>query len=169
MSSGFIYLYWRNTMNHKNKRKGFQPSRMRCPYCGAPVVFRSADGIYKDNHLNAMLYVCSKYPKCDAYVRVHEGTKIPVGTLANKELRNLRRTAHLYFDQLYQSGLMTKDAAYQWLSDMLCTPPSEAHIGRLGEYYCKEVIRESKKLLERRKAVPQRRFPVLLEGGAAAS
>ena len=81
-------------MNHKNKKKGFQPSRMRCPYCGAPVVYRSAEGIYKENHLDAMLYVCSKYPKCDAYVRVHAGTKIPVGSLANKELRNLRRIAH---------------------------------------------------------------------------
>ena len=83
-------------MNHKqNKKKGFQPSRMRCPYCGAPVIFRSAEGIYKTSHLDTMLYVCSKYPKCDAYVRVHAGTKIPVGSLANKELRDLRRTLHM--------------------------------------------------------------------------
>ena len=157
-------------MNHKqNKKKGFQPSRMRCPYCGAPVIFRSAEGIYKTSHLDTMLYVCSKYPKCDAYVRVHAGTKIPVGSLANKELRDLRRTAHQYFNQLYLSGYMTKDAAYQWLSNLLCTPPSEAHIGHLGEYYCREVIRESKKLLEQRKAGQQRRLPARVEGGAAAS
>ena len=156
-------------MNHKQqKKKGFQPSRMRCPYCGAPVVYRSADGIYRENHLNAMLYVCSKYPKCDAYVRVHEGTKIPVGTLANKELRNLRRTAHLYFDQLYQTGLMTKDAAYEWLSVLLCTPPSEAHIGHLGDYYCKKVIEESKKLLEARKEKQQRSYLRPCERSAAS-
>ena len=155
-------------MNHKTKKKGVQPSRMRCPYCGAPVIYRSAEGIYRENHLNAMLYVCSKYPKCDAYVRVHEGTKIPVGTLANKELRNLRRTAHLYFDQLHQSGLMTKDAAYHWLSELLCTPPSEAHIGHLGDYYCKKVIEESRKLLDARKEKQQRRYPVLCEGSAAS-
>ena len=154
-------------MNHKNKKKGFQPNRMRCPYCGAPVIYRSAEGIYKENHLDAMLYVCSKYPKCDAYVRVHARTKIPVGSLANKELRNLRRIAHQYFDQLYLTRLMTKEAAYEWLSDLLCTPPSEAHIGYLGEYYCKEVIAESKKLLEQRRKKQQRR-PVLCEGGAAS-
>lgn len=154
-------------MNHKNKKKGFQPNRMRCPYCGAPVVFRSAEGIYKENHLDAMLYVCSKYPKCDAYVRVHAGTKIPVGSLANKELRHLRRIAHQYFDQLYLTGLMTKDAAYQWLSDLLCTPPSEAHIGYLGEYYCKEVIAESKKLLEQRRKKQQSHI-ALCKGGAAS-
>ena len=156
-------------MNHKHKKKkGFQPNRMRCPYCGAPAIYRSADGIHRENHGNTMLYVCANYPKCDAYVRVHEGTKIPVGTMANKELRNLRRTAHLYFDQLYMTGLMTKDAAYQWLSNLLCTPPSEAHIGHLGEYYCREVIAESKKLLEQRKQKQQRKYPMLYEGSAAS-
>lgn len=153
-------------MNHKSKKKGFQPSKMRCPYCGAPVIFRSAEGIYKEKHLDTMLYVCSRYPKCDAYVRVHNGTKIPVGSLANKELRNLRRTAHMYFDQLHQCGLMTKDTAYEWLSKLLCTPPSETHIGLLGEYYCREVIRESKKLLAQHRAGRQFPRPGLAERGA---
>ena len=35
-------------------------SAMRCPYCGSPVVLRSADGIYKENHANTKLYVCSR-------------------------------------------------------------------------------------------------------------
>ena len=41
---------------------------MRCPYCGAPVVYRSADGIYNENKADTMLYVCSHYPERDAYV-----------------------------------------------------------------------------------------------------
>lgn len=135
---------------NKKKRKGLEISRMRCPYCGAPVIYRSADGIYRDNSNGTMLYVCSHYPQCDAYVRVHAGTNIPVGTLANHELRTLRRTAHHYFDQLYQSGMMSKQDAYQWLADLICAPLSQAHIGYLGEYYCKQVIEESRKLLEQR-------------------
>lgn len=142
---------------------------MRCPYCGSPVVYRSADGIYHDNKYNTMLYVCSRYPACDAYVRVHAGTNIPVGSLANHELRSLRRTAHHYFDQLHQSGMMSKQDAYQWLADLVCAPLSEAHIGYLGEYYCKQVIEESRKLLERQNFREKgRRFQVM-EGGAAAS
>ena len=39
--------------------------------------------------------------------------------------------------------------AYQWLADLICAPKSEAHIGYLGEYYCKKVIEESKGMLER--------------------
>lgn len=151
----------------KKKRKGLAINRMRCPYCGSPVIYRSADGIYHDNSKGTMLYVCSHYPECDAYVRVHAGTSIPVGTLANHELRTLRRTAHHYFDQLYQSGMMSKQDAYQWLADLICAPLSEAHIGYLGEYYCKQVIEESKKLLEHRDARrKQVRFREI-EGGVA--
>lgn len=84
--------------HNKKKRKGFNASSMRCPYCGGTVVYRSADGIYHDNSKGMMLYVCSNYPECDSYVRVHAGTNIPVGSLANHELRSLRRTAHHYFD-----------------------------------------------------------------------
>ena len=154
-------------MKNNKKRKGFNFSRMRCPYCGNSVVYRSADGIYRDNSRKTMLYVCSHYPECDAYVRVHEGTNIPVGNLANHELRTLRRTAHYYFDQLYKSGMMSKQDAYQWLADLICAPLSEAHIGYLGEYYCKQVIEQSRKLLERNRAKQSSARAV--RGGAMAS
>lgn len=155
-------------MNKKKKRKGFNRSSMRCPYCGSPVIYRSADGIYRDNSRGTMLYVCSHYPECDAYVRVHTGTIIPVGSMANHELRTLRRTAHHYFDQLYESGYMSKQDAYQWLADLIVAPLSEAHIGYLGEYYCKQVIEESRKLLERQKAKTRGRY-YTQKGGALAS
>lgn len=154
---------------HKKKRKVNNASSMRCPYCGSTVVLRSADGIYRDNSKDIKLYVCTNYPECDAYVRVHAGTNIPVGSLANHELRTLRRTAHHYFDQLYQSGYMTKQDAYQWLADLISAPLSEAHIGHLGEYYCKHVIEESQKLLD--KASKVRSYPRFqaIKGGERAS
>ena len=129
-------------MKNKKKRKGVNNTQIRCPYCGSPAILRSADGIYRDNNKNTMLYVCKNYPECDAYVRVHTGTTIPVGSLANHELRTLRRTAHQYFDQLYLSGMMSKQDAYQWLADLLSAPLSKAHIGYLGEYYCMEKDRD---------------------------
>lgn len=95
-----------------------------------------------------MLYICSNYPECDAYVRVHPGTNIPVGTMANRRLRELRKQAHREFDKLYKSGTMTKQEAYYWLAYMISAPLSQAHIGYLGEYYCEVVIRESRKLYE---------------------
>ena len=97
-----------------------------------------------------MLYVCSRFPACDSYVRVHPGTKIPMGTMANRELRALRNEAHHYFDQLYKKGLMSKEDAYHWLAYILAAPMGQAHIGLLGEYYCRLVIEESKKVLNSR-------------------
>ena len=45
---------------------------------------------------------------------------------------------------------MTKQAAYQWLANTVQAPMSHAHIGHLGEYYCRVGIEESEKLLARR-------------------
>jgi len=126
----------------------------RCPYCGRAVVLRSADGIYQDNSRNTKLYVCSGYPACDAYVRVHPGTNKPVGSLAKAELRALRAEAHRHFDQLHRTGIMSKNDAYSWLACILQSPMSQAHIGYLGEHYCRVVIEESKKLLQARKPRP---------------
>ena len=140
-------------MKNKSRKTGSKRlNEMRCPYCGAPAVIRSADGIYRDNSRNTMLYVCARYPVCDAYVRTHPGTKTPVGEMANGELRALRRTAHSYFDQLHRSGYMSRREAYRWLAGTIGAPLSQAHIGYLGEHYCRLVISKSKAFLDARKA-----------------
>lgn len=134
-------------MNSK-KRNRARNQAPRCPYCGSTSILRSAEGIYRENSRNTMLYVCRNYPSCDAYVRVQPGSHLPVGTMADGKLRALRKDAHHYFDQLYKRDLMTKEEAYHWLSDILAAPMDRAHIGMLGEYYCGVVIVESKKLLQ---------------------
>lgn len=145
--------------NKKNSRTVIPGTKSgRCPYCGSTIQLRSADGIYKDNSTGTKLYVCSRYPDCDAYVRVIPGTSTPVGSMANGGLRALRREAHRHFDLLHQTGLMTRNEAYIWLSTMLQAPLSQAHIGYLGDYYCKQVIEESKRLIENRRQL-QARWP----------
>ena len=83
---------------------------IRCPYCGANAKLRPANVVYGemtlDNH--AYVYVCDRYPACDAYVSAHAESKLPLGTLANGDLRNKRIRAHRAFDQLWKSGRMTK-------------------------------------------------------------
>ena len=130
------------------KHKRAQNLAPRCPYCGSHSILRSADGIYKCGDVQTMLYVCKNYPACDSYVRVHKGTKIPVGMMADGKLRSLRRETHHYFDQLHTKGLMSKQEAYLWLAAVLAVPLDQAHIGLLGEYYCRIVIDESKKVLQ---------------------
>lgn len=67
-----------------------------------------------------------------------------MGSLANHELRTLQRTAHYYFDPLYKTGRMSREEFYRWLADKICVPMKEAHIGHLGEYYCKLVIQDNR-------------------------
>jgi len=102
----------------KNKRDTLYPGTKsnHCPYCGSSVVLRSADGIYRENHAGTMLYVCSRYPVCDAYIRVIPGTKTPVGSMANGDLRALRNKAHQHFDRLHLTGIMSRDQDYEWLA-----------------------------------------------------
>ena len=135
----------------------------RCPYCGSPIIFRSADGIYKNSGSGTMLYVCARYPACDSYVRALPGSKTPVGSLANGPLRALRREAHECFDELHLTGIMSRSESYEWLACVLQAPLSEAHIGNFGKYFCRRVIEESKQLLENRRKVhgdyPQQKKP----------
>ena len=120
--------------------------QVRC-HCGWPAILRSAEGICKTHRPSAMVYVCSNYPACNSFVMAHPGTQEPMGTLATPELRRLRYEAHQQFDQLHRSGMMTRQQAYRWLAYMVQAPMAHAHIGHLGEYYCKVVIRESRRLL----------------------
>ena len=153
-------------MKKRKKRKGISTlpgmRSMRCPECGSPVVLKSADGIYHTNPDHVQLYVCSRYPQCDTYVRTPPGTTIPMGTLANRQLRRLRVQAHKSFDRLYRSGLMGKDDAYRWLASVVQAPMSCAHIGYLGDYYCKKVIDESDALFTQLRS--RARYP-LASGG----
>lgn len=142
-------------MQSKKTNRRFSPMpdagrQLRC-HCGRPAILRSAEGLSRAYRPGMMAYVCSNYPQCDSFVLAHPGTLRPMGSLADSKLRRLRYEAHQEFDQLYESGLMTKQEAYQWLSYMVQAPMEHAHIGHLGEYYCQIVIQESRKLLRQKR------------------
>ena len=66
---------------------------IKCPYCGSRAYLRPSSVVYGDHtdDTEAKLYVCARYPACDAYVAAHRDTLLPMGTLADKNLRFLRR------------------------------------------------------------------------------
>ena len=70
----------------------------------------------------------------------HQASQRPMGTLANKHLRQKRQAAHAVFNQLWKSGLMTKRQAYFWLQAKLDLPECEAHIAKFSEGRCQLVI-----------------------------
>jgi len=86
------------------------------------------------------VYVCARFPACDAYVAAHRNSRLPMGTLANKALRQKRQETHLALNRLLEHGYMGKKEAYRWLQVQLGLPESEAHIARFSEYRCEQVI-----------------------------
>ena len=97
-----------------------KPKIIRCPYCGGTAILRDASFVYGTHSHGGQVYVCSHYPSCNSYVGVHPGTKIPKGTLANRELRQKRIQAHRIFDQIWQQGILSKPEAYRWVADKFC-------------------------------------------------
>lgn len=70
--------------------------RIHCPYCGSLATLRPASAIHGLSDISAgtYLYVCRRWPACDAYVTADRRTKQPLGTLANGDLRHKRILAH---------------------------------------------------------------------------
>ncbi len=118
------------------KKKG-----VYCPYCKAKATLHPLSYVYGEKaNRSGYVYVCDRYPKCDAYVWAHPKTLLPMGTLANGDLRNKRIQAHRAFDRLWKSGRMKKWQAYKWMQGKLDLSPEEAHIGKFGDYMCDRLI-----------------------------
>ena len=115
---------------------------IKCPYCGSRAMLRPASVVYGERATDpgAPFYVCARYPACDSYVAAHRTTRLPMGTLANAELRRKRIQAHAAFGRLEKNGLMSKRQAYLWLQAKLNLPEQEAHIGKFSTFRCDQVI-----------------------------
>lgn len=116
---------------------------IKCPYCGSKAFLRPAALVRqgKSTEPGEEVYVCARYPACDSYVAAHRVSRLPMGTLANRELRRKRRQAHLALNRLWENGMMSKREAYHWLQIQMGLPESEAHIAKFSEMRCEQVIR----------------------------
>lgn len=114
---------------------------IRCPYCGAQAVLRPSAAVYGDKaRPGEYLYVCQRYPACDSYVGAHRKSLLPMGTLANGDLRNKRIKAHQSFDRLWKCGIMEKRQAYRWMQAKFALNSGQAHIAMFSEYMCGQLI-----------------------------
>ena len=91
---------------------------LACQYCGADAVLTSSAEIYGGRDYGK-IYICRP---CGAYVGCHKGTEVPLGTLANEELRAARKAAHAAFDPIHKKGYKRRDRAYWWLAEKLNIP-----------------------------------------------
>lgn len=125
----------------------------KCPYCDKPAELVGGHRIYRHRpDLNHLLFW--RCDTCDAHVGCHrrgatvqignermrsDGT-LPLGRLANAELRRAKRRAHDAFDAMWWSGDMTRQEAYAWLADALGITVANCHIGMFDLDGCNAVI-----------------------------
>ena len=100
------------------------------------------------------IYFCGD---CRAAVGCHPGTFVPLGRMADRQTRALRTKAHDEFDRLWQSGLMSRSKAYNWLAAQLSIAPSECHISWLSKDQLKDVATLSADYLSQNYAALVRR------------
>ena len=115
-----------------------------CPYDGEVSVLKDGMQVYdKYEFKNKWFYVC---PKCGARVGCHSWSKIPLGRMANAELREWKKKAHAAFDPLWarkakREGISkgkSRRAGYKWLSGQLGIP--KCHIGSMDIKTCQRVV-----------------------------
>lgn len=115
---------------------------MLCPYCGKEPNFMSSKEFYGKDY-GSNIYVCLP---CDAYVGTHGKTKTPLGTLANKNLRIMRKRAHKSFDPLWKSKRMNRSQAYKWMAEVMNLPSKKAHIGMFNERQCFKLLKHIREI-----------------------
>lgn len=114
-------------------------TRVVCPYCGSEA--RLIDSVFIYGRSYGKIWLCGRYPECDAYVGVHKNSRahVPLGRMANAELREWKKRAHSAFDRFWR-GKMSRSSGYRELARRLEMPHSAAHIGMFDVKECKAVV-----------------------------
>lgn len=106
-----------------------------CPYCNGPVALVENSAIYWGKSYGEWPYAFLCRP-CDAYVGLHPDTDIPLGTLANKDLREDRKWAKSLFHKLMDERGWDRTAMYEWLAGEMKIPVGECHFGWFDNESC---------------------------------
>lgn len=125
---------WNPSLHAVRRVKDALPAPKSCTFCKGEVaivhhndIFGRACGDWP------WVYACQS---CDARVGMHPQTNIPLGTLADHELREVRKRAKAPFQLLHESGLMSRREAYQALADELSIPVNTCHFGWFNLKQC---------------------------------
>jgi hypothetical protein len=119
---------------------------LTCPYCNTPAKCVDSKIIYGRSYGPA--WVCGRFPECDSYCGCHPGTKTPLGTLANKELRSWRMKVHKCFDKLWRGGALSRKEAYRGLAARMGLSKDECHISMFTIAQCEQAIEVVKQTME---------------------
>lgn len=108
---------------------------MNCPFCNKEAVWCENKAIYGKNYGKS--YMCYWCKTCDAYVGCHNNTKKPLGTMANRELREWRKKVHAVIDPYWKLGNMKRGQVYAELKKIF---GHAVHVGESDIEMCKKLV-----------------------------
>ncbi len=107
-----------------------------CPECGAAMVLKQTTRFrYPKTGKPRLFLACSTWPTCPGTHGCHPDGS-PCGIPADKATKQARMQAHAWFDALWQSGRMTRRAAYRVMQRLMDMTEEEAHIARFTRDQC---------------------------------
>ena len=113
------------------------PLPTECPYCdGTPRIVDHAV-IYGGRRFGEWPYAVA-CDTCDAYVGLHPHTDIPLGTLADWQLREARKSGKRAFYGLLDAMNWDRPTGYAWLAQQLEIPVSDCHWGWFDVDRCRD-------------------------------
>ncbi|AHB56378.1 hypothetical protein U769_15720 [Pseudomonas aeruginosa MTB-1] len=110
-----------------------------CPYCGSDVDLVNNSEIYRGKSYGDWPYAyrCANFNgDCDSFVGLHPDTDLPLGTLADKPLREARNRCKRPFERIWRDKLMKRTQAYEWLAEQLKIPKEQCHFGLFNIALC---------------------------------
>lgn len=121
-----------------------------CGYCHGPAKLVTGADVYphRGDLIAKRFWKCAP---CQAWVGCHPPARrngrggigngtVPLGRLANRELRAAKNAAHAAFDPLWKSRAMSRHDAYSWLARALRITPENCHIGMFDVDQCRAVV-----------------------------
>jgi len=116
------------------------PPPTECPYCSGSVKLVNNCEIYGAPVGDwPFAYHCQKC--CEAYVGVHPDTHIPLGYMADKELRKARQQAKVSFHEMLYTCHKSRSEGYHWLAEQLGLSISSTHYGWLNMIQCEQALK----------------------------
>lgn len=112
------------------------PIPTECRYCQSRVSLVKNDEIYGRTYGDwPYAYLCRT---CNAYVGLHPHTDLPLGILADQDLRLARQRNKAIFLHLVKVSHSTRNEAYAWLADELGIPHMHCHWGWFDDEQCRQ-------------------------------
>lgn len=153
---------WNPSRKATARVKNPLPPITECPHCGSKVNIEPNSTVYRGRSYGEWpwVYVCED-DECDSYVGLHPYTSIPLGTLANKQIREARKRSKAVFNQYMNEKGIGRSQAYSNLAQCMGIDVNDCHFGWFDVQQCDEAQTHLHDLIEGKAKNPDSPFAKL--------